>query len=119
MSVVSLLRDVFDAKRVKATLKVIGNVQKASLYRSFQVNVVNTQPPFSYAFICTPNGIEEIDPENLIPTVKVICTFEVLDYILQKKITFQDAIYGGLVQIEGDNPQLHINILLTFFSDIV
>jgi hypothetical protein len=119
MSVASILRDIFDAKREKANLKLKNLPKdKAALYRSFVIEVPNV--PFTYGFIYTGNGIEEIPfPNTANPTLKAILPYEVLSKILRKEISLHDAIYAGLVKLKGENPQLHINILLTFFGDLV
>jgi hypothetical protein len=108
-----------DDKRSQANIKMISDVKKASLYRSFQINIVNSTPPFAYRFIYTPNGIDEVDPAGDTPTIKVMMSFEMLNAILTKKVSLHDAVYSGLVQVYGDQPQLHMNILLGFFGDMV
>jgi len=118
MSITDALHDIMDNKRQKANVKMVGNVAKASMFRSFAISIPNTQPPFDYAFIYTNAGIEECDPITIKPTVKATCTFEVFSSILSKKLTFQDAIYSGLVQLYGDEVQLHTQILLAFFGDV-
>jgi len=119
LSVASILRDIFDSKREKANLK-LKNLQKdkSLLYRSFVIEVPNV--PFTYGFVYTGNGIEELPyPDRSSYTLKAIMPYEVLSAILTKKLSIQDAIYGGFVKLKGENPLLHVNILLSFFGDTV
>jgi hypothetical protein len=116
-AVASYLKEIFDRQKEKCNVKVKNMDSSTFVHRSVVIEVPNAN--FSYGFIWTKNGIEEIDDvRGFTPTVRAILPYEVLAKLLRKQMTIYEAIYSGLVQIKADNPQLHINILLAFFSDI-
>lgn len=118
MSLISLLQEIFQEGISKANVQAKGTLDKSCLYRSFVVEIPDANN-FRYGFIYTENGIKEYDGYATQPTVKMIMKYSTFLDIMNHKLSVQDAVYYGFALLDGENPLLHMNILMLVFSSMV
>jgi hypothetical protein len=102
----------------KANLQGKGKLDKAAYYRSVVMEIPDANN-FKFGYIFTENGIRECDPDGITPTVRVVMPYDSFVKIMKKQLSIQDAIYYGLVGLQGENAFLHANILMLVFAGLV